>query len=104
MALMAISSGTAQITEKVFENRFMHVPELQRMGANIQTNGNTATIQGVSGLSGANVMVSDLRAGAALVLAGLAAKGQTVIHRIYHLDRGYENLETKLSALGAHIF
>lgn len=103
MALMSLSSGVAQVTERVFENRFMHVPEIQRMGADIQIKGNTATIQGVSGLSGAQVMVSDLRAGAALVLAGLAATGQTVIHRVYHLDRGYENLEGKLSALGAHI-
>jgi UDP-N-acetylglucosamine 1-carboxyvinyltransferase len=103
MALMAISNGTAVITEKVFENRFMHVPELQRMGANIQTKGNTANIQGVETLSGADVMVSDLRAGAALVLGGLAAKGQTTIHRVYHLDRGYETVEAKLSALGAVI-
>jgi UDP-N-acetylglucosamine 1-carboxyvinyltransferase len=103
MALMALSSGVSQVTERVFENRFMHVPEIQRMGADIQIKGNTATIQGVSSLSGAEVMVSDLRAGAALVLAGLAAKGQTVIHRVYHLDRGYERLEEKLSALGAAI-
>ena len=103
MALMALSIGAAQVTERVFENRFMHVPELHRMGADIQIKGNTCTVQGVSGLSGAEVMVSDLRAGAALVLAGLAAKGKTVIHRVYHLDRGYENLEGKLSALGACI-
>lgn len=103
MALMALSTGTAQITERVFENRFMHVPELQRMGADIQIKGNTCTVQGVSGLSGAEVMVSDLRAGAALVLAGLAAKGKTVVHRVYHLDRGYEYLEGKLTALGASI-
>ncbi len=103
MALMALSSGASQVTEQVFENRFMHVPELQRMGANIQIKVNTATIQGVASLSGADVMVSDLRAGAALVLAGLAAKGQTVIHRVYHLDRGYENMEGKLSALRARI-
>ena len=103
MALMALSTGTAQITERVFENRFMHVPELQRMGADIQIKGNTCTVQGVSGLSGAEVMVSDLRAGAALVLAGLASKGKTVVHRVYHLDRGYENLEDKLAALGASI-
>ncbi len=103
MALMAISNGKAQVTERVFENRFMHVPELQRMGADIQTKGNTAIIQGVQSLSGADVMISDLRAGAALVLGGLAAKGQTTIHRVYHLDRGYEHIEEKLSALGAHI-
>jgi UDP-N-acetylglucosamine 1-carboxyvinyltransferase len=103
MVLMAISNGVAQVTEKVFENRFMHVPELTRMGARIETKGKTATIIGVDSLSGANVMVSDLRAGAALVLAGLAALGQTVIHRVYHLDRGYERLEGKLSAIGAQI-
>ncbi len=103
MALMTLSTGTSQITEKVFENRFMHVPELQRMGAQIAVGGNTASVQGVEELSGADVMVSDLRAGAALVLAALAAKGESVIHRIYHLDRGYEKLEAKLSALGAKI-
>lgn len=103
MALMALSNGVSQVTERVFENRFMHVPEIQRMGANIQIKGNTATIQGVSKLSGAEVMVSDLRAGAALVLAGLAADGKTVVHRVYHLDRGYEDLEGKLSTLGARI-
>ena len=103
MALMALSTGVSQVTERVFENRFMHVPELQRMGAKIETKGNNATIQGVEALSGADVMVSDLRAGAALVLGGLAAKGQSVIHRVYHLDRGYEDIEGKLSALGAKI-
>lgn len=103
MALMALSEGVTQITERVFENRFMHVAELQRMGANIQIKGNTATVLGVKLLSGADVMVSDLRAGAALVLAGLAAKGQTLVHRVYHLDRGYERFEQKLSAVGAHI-
>ena len=87
------SSGVAQVTEKVFENRFMHVPELQRMGAHVQIEGNTSIVKGVTGLSGADVMVSDLRAGAALVFGGLAAKGHTIIHRIYHLDRGYENME-----------
>jgi len=103
MALMSLAPGVSQITEQVFENRFMHVPELQRMGADIQIKGNTATVVGVKSLSGADVMVSDLRAGAALVLAGLAAGGTTVIHRVYHLDRGYENLEQKLTAAGAHI-
>jgi UDP-N-acetylglucosamine 1-carboxyvinyltransferase len=103
MAFMSLSNGATQISEQVFENRFMHVPELERMGANIQAKGNTAIVQGVKRLSGADVMVSDLRAGAALVLAGLAAKGKTVIHRIYHLDRGYENMEQKLSAIGASI-
>ena len=103
MVCMALSNGSAQITEQVFENRFMHVAELQRMGANIQAKGNTASVDGVAGLSGADVMVSDLRAGAALVLAGLAAQGKTTIHRIYHLDRGYEDLEKKLSQVGATI-
>lgn len=103
MALMSLSAGTAQVIEQVFENRFMHVPELKRMGANIQAKGNTATIQGVQELSGADVMVSDLRAGAALVLAALSGKGQSVIHRIYHLDRGYEDIEGKLSGIGAQI-
>lgn len=103
MVLMSLASGVSQVTECVFENRFMHVPEIQRMGADIQIKGNTATIQGVRELSGADVMVSDLRAGAALILAGLAAKGKTTVHRVYHLDRGYERLEEKLSALGAQI-
>lgn len=103
MALMALSQGVSQISERVFENRFMHVPELQRMGAQIQIKGNTATVQGVPGLSGADVMVSDLRAGAALVLGGLAARGKTMIHRVYHLDRGYENIEGKLGGLGVAI-
>ena len=103
MVCMALSNGTSTIVEQVFENRFMHVAELQRMGANIQTKGNTATVQGVAHLSGADVMVSDLRAGAALVLAGLAAQGKTTIHRVYHLDRGYEALEEKLSKVGATI-
>jgi len=103
MACMALSNGQATIKEQVFENRFMHVAELQRMGARIQTKGNAAMVEGIKGLSGADVMVSDLRAGAALVLAGLAARGTTTIHRVYHLDRGYETLEQKLSAVGAHI-
>jgi len=103
MAMMSLSQGASQITERVFENRFMHVPELQRMGADIRITGNTATVQGVAQLSGADVMVSDLRAGAALVLAALAAKGESTIHRIYHLDRGYERLEEKLSVVGAKI-
>lgn len=103
MALMSTAEGSCNVTETVFENRFMHVPELRRMGADIQVKGPTALIQGVPFLSGANVMVSDLRAGAALVLAGLAAEGKTIIHRVYHLDRGYEQLERKLSAAGASI-
>jgi UDP-N-acetylglucosamine 1-carboxyvinyltransferase len=103
MALMCLAKGTSLISERVFENRFMHVAELQRMGAQIQVKGNTASVEGVEGMSGADVMVSDLRAGAALVLAGLAAQGKTTIHRVYHLDRGYEDLEKKLSAVGARI-
>jgi len=103
MALMTLAEGVSRLTERVFENRFMHVAELRRMGAHIEIKGNTAVVQGVKSLSGAEVTVSDLRAGAALVLAGLAAKGKTVIHRVYHLDRGYERLEEKLSAVGARI-
>ncbi|MFA5974974.1 MAG: UDP-N-acetylglucosamine 1-carboxyvinyltransferase [Elusimicrobiota bacterium] len=104
IALMTLADGVSQVTERVFENRFMHVPELVRMGADIQIKGgNTAIIKGVSSLSGADIMVSDLRAGAALVLAGLAAQGKTTIHRVYHLDRGYEHIEDKLTKVGAHI-
>ena len=103
MALMSLAQGTSHVTEKVFENRFMHVAELQRMGARIQVKGNLSSIDGVQSLSGADVMVSDLRAGAALVLAGLAAQGKTTIHRVYHLDRGYEDLEKKLNAVGAKV-
>jgi UDP-N-acetylglucosamine 1-carboxyvinyltransferase len=103
MALMSLASGVSHVTEHVFENRFMHVAELQRMGAKIQAKGNLAVIEGIDSLSGAEVMVSDLRAGAALVLAGLAAQGKTTVRRIYHLDRGYENLEKKLNAVGAKI-
>ncbi|HVO33021.1 MAG TPA: UDP-N-acetylglucosamine 1-carboxyvinyltransferase [Elusimicrobiota bacterium] len=103
MTLMTLADGVTQVSENVFENRFMHVAELQRMGADIQIKGNTATIRGVETLSGADVMVSDLRAGAALVLGALAASGKSVIHRVYHLDRGYEHLEKKLNAVGARI-
>ena len=103
MSLMAVSSGTGIINETIWEKRFMHVPELNRMGASISTKGNTAIVKGVKELSGAPVMVSDLRAGASLVLAGLRAKGTTEISRIYHLDRGYEKIEKKLEALGARI-
>jgi len=103
MALMAVSSGTSVINETIWEKRFMHVPELNRMGADISTKGNTAIVKGVKELSGAPVMVSDLRAGASLVLAGLKAKGTTEISRIYHLDRGYEKIEEKLETLGARI-
>ena len=103
MALMTTCSGSSVITETVFENRFMHVAELNRLAAHIQKEGQSAIIEGVSELSGANVMASDLRASASLVLAGLAAKGQTTVFRIYHLDRGYANLEQKLQSLGAKV-
>jgi UDP-N-acetylglucosamine 1-carboxyvinyltransferase len=102
-ALNAIARGTATITETVFENRFMHVQELQRMGADIQLAGNTAVIRGVAELTGAPVMATDLRASAGLVLAGLVARGETLVDRIYHLDRGYECIEEKLAQLGADI-
>ncbi|WP_300796640.1 UDP-N-acetylglucosamine 1-carboxyvinyltransferase [Helicobacter sp. UBA3407] len=103
MALATQCEGSSIIEERLFENRFMHVSELQRMGANISLRGNTATIYGISELIGADVMATDLRASSALVLAGLVAKGETSIHRIYHLDRGYEDLEAKLTKLGAQI-
>ena len=103
MALMAVSDGAAMITESIFENRFMHVPELTRMGANINVHGASAMVRGVPQLTGAPVMATDLRASVSLVLAGLAAKGETVVNRVYHLDRGYERLEQKLSACGADI-
>lgn len=103
MALATQCEGSSIIEERLFENRFMHVSELQRMGANISLRGNTATIYGISELIGADVMATDLRASSALVLAGLVAKGETNIHRIYHLDRGYEDLEAKLTKLGAQI-
>ncbi len=103
MAVDAVSTGTGRIVETIFENRFMHVPELQRMGADIHVDGHTAVVQGVEKLEGADVMATDLRASACLVIAALAAQGQTVIDRIYHLDRGYEHIEEKLSALGADI-
>lgn len=103
MALMALSSGTSVLTETVFENRYTHVGELRRMGADITVQGNTAIVRGVKGLSGAPVMASDLRASACLVLAGLAAEGETEVSRVYHLDRGYERLEEKLIGLGANM-
>ena len=103
MALMCIADGAAVVRETIFENRFMHVQELQRMGADIHFDVNTAFVKGVKKLSGAPVMATDLRASASLILAGLAAKGETVVSRIYHLDRGYEKLEKKLKALGADI-
>jgi UDP-N-acetylglucosamine 1-carboxyvinyltransferase len=102
-AMNAIASGVSTITETVFENRFMHVLELQRMGADIQLEGNTAITRGVESLTAAPVMATDLRASASLVLAGLVAKGDTVVDRIYHIDRGYERIEEKLSQLGATI-
>jgi UDP-N-acetylglucosamine 1-carboxyvinyltransferase len=103
MVLMCVAKGSAVITESVFENRFMHVLELQRLGADVSIDGHTAVVRGVERLSGAPVMASDLRASAALVLAGLVASGKTEVQRIYHLDRGYEHLEAKLRGLGARI-
>lgn len=103
MALNAVAEGTGTIVETIFENRFMHVPEMQRMGANIKLVGSTAVIRGTEDLHGAPVMATDLRASASLVLAALVAKGKTTIDRIYHIDRGYERIEEKLSALGAEI-
>jgi UDP-N-acetylglucosamine 1-carboxyvinyltransferase len=103
MALNTVAQGTATITENIFENRFMHVPELQRMGADISAKGNTAVVLGVESLTGAQVMATDLRASASLVLAGLAARGETIVDRIYHLDRGYEHIEQKLTHIGANI-
>jgi len=103
MAMDCIAEGVGVVHENIFENRFMHVQELQRLGADIRVEGNTAIVRGVQGLSGAPVMATDLRASASLILAGLVADGETTIDRIYHLDRGYENIETKLSALGARI-
>ena len=103
MALLSTANGTSVITENIFENRFMHVAELLRMGADIQVNGSTAVVRGKAGLSGAPVMATDLRASASLVLAGLKAEGKTTVGRVYHLDRGYEQLEKKLRGLGANI-
>ncbi len=103
MALMTIAEGRSVITEAVFENRFMHVNELLRLGADITIAGNTAVVLGAPKLTGAPVMATDLRASASLVLAGLAAQGKTMVSRIYHLDRGYEAIEDKLVTLGADI-
>ncbi len=103
MVLMTVAEGASMITETIFENRFMHVPELCRMGADINVHGASAIVRGVPKISGAQVMATDLRASVSLVLAGLAAQGETVINRIYHLDRGYEHLEEKLAACGADI-
>jgi UDP-N-acetylglucosamine 1-carboxyvinyltransferase len=102
-ALNTVADGVGVITETVFENRFMHVQELRRLGADIRVEGNTAIIQGVDAMTAAPMMATDLRASASLVLAGLVAKGDTLVDRIYHIDRGYENIEEKLSALGARI-
>jgi UDP-N-acetylglucosamine 1-carboxyvinyltransferase len=103
MALMTQAEGTSRITETIFENRFMHASEMQRMGADISIGGNTATVTGASKLTGARVQASDLRASASLVLAGLVAEGETTIERVYHIDRGYEKIEAKLNAVGAEI-
>ena len=103
MALMSMAEGASMVTETIFENRFMHVPELRRMGANITVHNSSAMIRGVSHLTGAPVMSTDIRASVSLVLAGLAAEGETILNRIYHLDRGYERLEEKLAACGAEI-
>jgi UDP-N-acetylglucosamine 1-carboxyvinyltransferase len=103
MALDCIADGVGVINETIFENRFMHVQELQRLGADIRVEGHTAIVRGVDRLGGAPVMATDLRASASLILAGLVAEGETTIDRIYHLDRGYENIEAKLSGLGAKI-
>jgi UDP-N-acetylglucosamine 1-carboxyvinyltransferase len=103
MALNSLAHGAAVITETIFENRFMHVQELRRLGAAIEVEGNTAVVKGVERLDGARVMATDLRASACLVLAGLVAHGETIVDRVYHLDRGYERIEEKLSRLGARI-
>jgi UDP-N-acetylglucosamine 1-carboxyvinyltransferase len=103
MTLMAVAEGASMVTETIFENRFMHVPELNRMGARINVHGSSAIVRGVAGLSGAPVMATDLRASLSLILAGLAARGETVVNRVYHLDRGYEAVEQKLAACGAEI-
>ena len=103
MALMTMASGTSHIRETIFENRYMHVAELARFGADISVDGQLATVRGKAQLKGAQVMATDLRASVSLVIAGLAAKGETVVNRIYHLDRGFERLEDKLSRCGAEI-
>jgi len=103
IALNCVAEGTAFVTETIFENRFMHVQELRRLGARIEIEGNTAFVHGVDRLAGARVMATDLRASASLVIAGLVAEGETVIDRIYHLDRGYERIEERLGRLGARI-
>jgi UDP-N-acetylglucosamine 1-carboxyvinyltransferase len=103
LALMCVAEGASMITETIFENRFMHVPELSRMGARINFHGASAIVRGVKKLSGAPVMATDLRASVSLILAGLAAEGETIVNRVYHLDRGYERVEAKLAAVGADI-
>jgi UDP-N-acetylglucosamine 1-carboxyvinyltransferase len=103
MAMLTVADGRSFLEETIFENRYMHVPELARMGADIQVRGRTAVVRGVDKLVGAPVMATDLRASMSLILAGLAAEGETQVQRVYHLDRGYERLEEKLSAVGADI-
>jgi len=103
MALMTLAEGESVVRETIFENRFMHVPELARLGADISVQGGEARVRGVAGLNGAQVMATDLRASISLVIAGLAARGETVVNRVYHLDRGFERLEAKLGACGAEI-
>ena len=103
MALNTIASGSSRVTETIFENRFMHVQEMNRLGAKVAIEGNTAVIEGVAHLSGAILMATDLRASASLVIVGLVADGETIVDRIYHLDRGYDRMERKLNALGADI-
>ena len=103
MSLMCVAEGAAMLTETIFENRFMHAPELNRMGARINVHGASAIVRGVAHLQGAPVMATDLRASASLVLAGLAARGETIVNRVYHLDRGYEAIERQLAGCGADI-
>ena len=103
MALMTVAKGTSAIRETIFENRFMHVPELGRLGADIRVEGDIAIVRGVEKLKGAPVMATDLRASVSLVLAGMAAEGETLVNRVYHLDRGFDRLEQKLSGVGAEI-
>ncbi|MCK5519209.1 MAG: UDP-N-acetylglucosamine 1-carboxyvinyltransferase, partial [Alphaproteobacteria bacterium] len=103
MSMLTIAEGAGMVTETIFENRFMHVPELSRMGADITVHGSSALVRGVDKLKGAEVMASDLRASVSLVLAGLVAEGETIVHRIYHLERGYENIVEKLSSVGAKL-
>ena len=103
MSMLTIATGAGMVTETIFENRFMHVPELLRMGADITVHGSSALVRGVKKLKGADVMATDLRASVSLVLAGLVAEGATSVHRIYHLERGYENIVGKLKAVGAKL-